>query len=377
MIRELTLLLEKTFPIPQRFRNRLPRDIAELSHLLTNQRGQRSLSYLTRPEYLSAYLHYFLPWNIYRLCILLPGLDLRLKEGSVIADIGCGPLTFACALWISRNDLHDTPVEINCIDRSGPALEAGKKLFNALSGAQSKWKINLLKKEIDFRKTNYLLKDNKKASLICAVNIFNEIYDRLAHTDTEALKQTAKNAAAILHNAVNENSQQADSSSILIIEPGVPRSGKFISLLRDELLKTGHHPISPCTHTSDCPFISRQKEKWCHFAYSTENAPKELIKLSVSAKLPKDRLVFSYLFTSNSGSSPDSGLLRVISDAFPLNEEKQARGLFGRYACSSLGLVLLKGNKNQMDKAASGSLIKAEIKTERDKKSGALTGEIK
>ena len=377
MIRDLPSLLEKTFPIPQRFRSRLPHDIADLSQLLTNQRGQRSLSYLTRPDYLSAYLHYFLHWNIYRLCFLLPDFDFHLKEETVITDIGCGPLTFTCALWICRPDLRGIPIEINCIDRSGPVLEAGEKFFNALSGADNKWKINLIKKEIDFRKTNLILKNNKKASLVCAVNVFNEVYDKLPHSDIEALRQTAENAAKLLHNEINENSRQKDHSSIFIVEPGVPRSGKFISLLRDELLKLGHQPVSPCTHNKTCPFLSRQKEKWCHFAFSTENAPKELLRLSIAAKLPKERLVLSYLLTSNNEKINDNRLLRVISDSFPLSNEKQESAVHGRYACSSRGLILLKGGKHQIQTTASGSLVEAKIYTERDEKSGALTGEIK
>ena len=60
-------LIEKTFPLPGRFRSALPSDVAELSRLLTSGRGERGLSYLGRPNLLSAYLRYFLPWNLYRL----------------------------------------------------------------------------------------------------------------------------------------------------------------------------------------------------------------------------------------------------------------------------------------------------------------------
>jgi len=363
LINDLPKLLEKTFPVPQRFRNKLPHDIADLSKLLTNQRGQRSLSYLARPGYLSAYLHYFLPWNICRLCIVLPDFNLNLENGNTITDLGCGPLTFACALWISRPDLRNISLEINCIDRSGPALEAGKKLFEALSRGESPWKFNFKKKEIDFRKTNLNISINKKSSFVCAVNVFNEFYENLPHNNTEALRQTAEKAAKITHNEAGKD------ASIFIMEPGVPRSGHFISMLRGEFLKLKRQIVSPCTHFADCPLTARRKEKWCHFAFDTKNAPKELLKLSDAAKMPKERLVFSYLLTGP--KKEESSLLRIISDSFPVGEA------YGRYGCSSHGLVLLKGSKSSINNAVSGSLAGAKINlNERDEKSGAYTGEL-
>ena len=168
----LPSLIKKTFPIPGRFRSALPSDIAELSHLLTNRRGDRTLSYLGRPNLLSAYLHYFLPWNLYRLCLLIPRLDLCLSQGDTITDMGCGPLTFVSALWIARPDLRKVPLEFFCIDRSSPALEAGKKFFAALSEGKDIWNIHLVREDIDFRQAN-ITRKVKPASLVCAVNVFN------------------------------------------------------------------------------------------------------------------------------------------------------------------------------------------------------------
>jgi hypothetical protein len=50
-------------------------------------------------------------------------------------------------------------------------------------------------------------------------------------------------------------------------------------------------------------------------------------------------------------------MLRVISDAFSLPYNK-----FGRYCCSQQGIVLLTGDKNQIENTASGSLVNAIIK---------------
>jgi hypothetical protein len=355
-------LIKENFPVPGRFQSALPSQIAELSRLLTNNRGERPLSYLTRPNFLSAYMYYFLPWNIYRLCILLHSTDLNLSPGDSVTDLGSGPLTFASALWIVRPDLRNIPLEINCIDRSAPALKAGNKFFNALcSSTNTAWKINLISDNIDIRRT---ARKGSRSAFVCAVNLFNEIYESLPHSNTERLRRIADNAARFMSNMALKD------GSILTVEPGVPQSGRFISLLRTAFLEIGRQPLSPCTHISDCPFFNNKK-RWCHFAYETSDAPKELQQLSASANLPKERLVFSYLLTT-AKKIDTKKKLRVISDAFPLPQNR-----FGRYGCCSQGLVLLAGERKLIERIPYGSLVPmtADIK-ERDKKSGALIMEV-
>jgi len=401
-------IIEKTFPIPLRFKKKLPHDIAGLSRLLTNARGGRSLSYLTRPNNLTAYLYYFLPWNLYRLCLLLPGLNLRLKDNDLITDLGCGPLTFTSALWITYPQLRDIYLEFNCVDRSAPALEAGKKFFASLCGKETvKWKINLIKEDINLKKANLKTaavnpknanseefnaagqksenKKNKKAALVCAVNLFNEIYENLSHNNKTGLRDTAAAAACYMN-------KRADSeASILTVEPGVPQAGYFISYLRGAFLELNRQPESPCTHNAPCPLIKGQKnaKRWCHFAFESTDAPDELLCLSAAAGLPKERLVFSYLYTSASSKpedawqkslqSQEASLLakkhkkdvktRVISDIFPLPENKH-----GCYGCSSKGLVLFAVNKNQINRLKNGSAVTPFFNADgkRDIKSGAL-----
>jgi len=363
-------LINKTFPIPGRFRNALPSDIAELSGLLTNRRGDRSLSYLTRANHLSAYLHYFLPWNLYRLCLLLPNLEINLSPGEAVADLGCGPMTFACALWIARPDLRNIPLEFYCIDRSSPVLEAGMKFFNALTvenadNKSSPWKIIPVKEDVDIKK-KYTSGRAKRASLVCAVNIYNEFFDRISHNNTAGLRQIAANAARFMLGRAEEN------ASFLVIEPGVPQSGHFISLLRGEFIDLGYTPASPCTHASACPCAAGQK-RWCHFAFETTDAPKELMRLSTAAKLPKERLVMSFLHIENASRAENSGI-RVISDVFSL-----PGGRFGRYGCSADGLLLLTGDKYKIDDMTSFSLINVNQKhtgSAVDQKSGAKILEL-
>jgi len=360
-------LIDKTFPLPGRFRSALPSDVAELSRLLTSGRGERGLSYLGRPNLLSAYLRFFLPWNLYRLCRLLPGLNITLAANDRITDLGCGPLTFAAALYICRPDLRSLPLEFYCIDRSGPALDAGKKFFAALAGENSPWKIHTVKGDINAAKP-------KPAALVCAVNVFNEMYGDISRNGTEILRRSAEKAARLLA------AHASASSAILVVEPGFPRCGEFITLLRTVFLKHRRCPVSPCPHDTDCPFPGGGdggKKRWCHFAFDTDDAPAALHRLSHAAGLPKERAVLSFLFTgaadtplANAPVANATPTLRVISDAFPLPPNR-----FGRYCCSHQGLILLAGAKKVIEDTASGALITAVIKEERDAKSGAFLAE--
>jgi hypothetical protein len=64
---------------------------------------------------------------------------------------------------------------------------------------------------------------------------------------------------------------------------------------------------------------------------------------------------------------------RVISDAFALPHNR-----YGRYGCSSQGLILLTGEKRLIEKAASGSLVTPTFAAngQRDAKSGALVAAL-
>ena len=135
----LLSLIETVFPIPGRFRQKLPADVAELSRLLTSARGERESGYLNRPNMLSAYLRYFLPWNVFRLCRLFflnvdfsgkpDNLNMLpvFRDGDAITDLGSGPLTFPISLWIAFPEFHSLKLEFRCADKSAVILEAGKK----------------------------------------------------------------------------------------------------------------------------------------------------------------------------------------------------------------------------------------------------------
>jgi ribosomal protein RSM22 (predicted rRNA methylase) len=277
-------LIEKIFPVPKRFRPSLPRDVAELSRLLTSGRGDRGASYPGQPRLLSAYLRYFLPWNLYRLCRLLPALSLSLDGG--VTDLGSGPLTLPAALWIARPELRELPLEFRCVDRSAAVLEAGKQFFAALTGqtrpggSPAPWKLKLIKAALGSPV------HGPPAGLVSAVNVFNELYEDIPHRGS--LRPFADKQARLL------SSLTAEGGSVLVVEPGLPRSGEFIAALRASLVERGRKPVAPCPHAGTCPCPGGKepgggpaktggKGRWCHFAFETLDAAPALLKLSAAA----------------------------------------------------------------------------------------------
>ena len=375
MIDELLSAIEKTFPIPGRFRSKLPKDIAELSRLLTSARGERENSYLNQPKLLSAYLRYFLPWNVFRLnkIFMLTTLP-ALSDGDAITDLGSGPLVLPIALWLAFPRLRRTELEFRCVDKSAAALEAGYKLFKELSAAGSDltaWKIKIIHDSMEKPVRG------KAAKLAAALNVFNEISGSSNKTEHNAEK-----AAALLSKLC------ADNGSIFVMEPGNPQGGTFIAALRASLLEKGHFPFAPCTHAGPCPLLQDTvgKAKWCHFAHKTnietktKAVPAALHKLSAAAGIPKERAAFSFLLTDRTDrhiSTVPQLRIRIISDVFSVSLGRKNINM-GCYGCSEIGLVLVAGNKTKLNAVSFGSLLELPFPKDEqsdkqwDSKSGAM-----
>jgi len=356
---------------------------------------------------LSAYLRYFLPWNVFRLCrIFSLGIMPELSDGDAITDLGSGPLTLPIALWLAFPQLRRIKLEFRCVDKSAAVLDAGHKLFKAIcsgksavkgatpgevsgTGENSVWQIKTIHASLEEPVRG------KPAKLVAAVNVFNEVSSGLYQSG--GMERAANKAAALLGKLC------APDGSILVVEPGNPQGGAFITSLRAAFLEKGRPPAAPCPHAGDCPFPgtslpggtksrkgspgrnSNTKAKWCHFAFDTEAAPAALHKLSAAAKIPKERATLSFLLTAP-GATPDlitprrqdaeyakkegegSFRVRIISDAFPVLQA------WGRYACSEKGMILLTGKRVRVEALGTGMLLELPlpVKEQRDAKTGAL-----
>lgn len=64
-----------------------------------------SYPYWTNQRLLSAYFHYFMVWNLIRLCRLFPKLDFgTIPQKANFIDLGSGPLTIPLALFLSKKN---------------------------------------------------------------------------------------------------------------------------------------------------------------------------------------------------------------------------------------------------------------------------------
>lgn len=360
----------------------IPKIIRELSHQMTDDRGSRRLGYMNEKTFLSAYVRYFMWWNLVRLARLFANLDFCfLSDGDVCLDIGSGPLTLPCALWLARPDLRQKKLVWYVMDISQGALSVGEEIFLALAAKTGgePWKIVRVKGELGTAV-------KEKARFVTCANMFNELLQSRGGEPPDYLAK--KYSQALFKYLDFENGGAANEGraksvrggpAILLVEPGVPKSARFVSLMRDAFIRRGLVALAPCPHQQSCPMDGRRagqggaNGKWCNFAFETDDAPKKLLALSASAGIPKERAVLSFVLAgAETACKPKNcgGLLRVASDIIRLPPDGEGqKPRVGHYACSEQGLVLAlsKGGK----RVYSGDLL--EVENDFTPKSGSDT----
>lgn len=359
-------LLQELMPLKEKHRRALAGGVRRLSAFLTVERDKLPHDYMARPEFLSAYLHYFLPWNIYRQGRLLQGLDLSIRPDSVIMDFGAGPLTFLNALWLTRPHLRRHGFRYFAFDRSDPALKVGRGLFKALSeGQPDGWQVRTERQLGAARR-------HGPADLVVAGNFINELAPPRGSGGEEA---SAEEVLLSRWEALLK-----DEAAILVIEPGTRASARQLVRLRATALAQGWNVAAPCTHAGTCPMLGNRGGSWCHFNFKPGDIPEWLFKFSRKVGLPKERASLSFLLLTRGEDPPvrhiavarprgDEGPVRVISEPFEL-----PGGLQGRYGCSERGMVLLQDRGLADSGPPPGSLLRVKwpAHPNRDPKSRAL-----
>lgn len=367
-------IVQSASPLNSRQIYALPKNINALSHSLTDERDSRRIGYMNATEQLSAYVRYFTWWNIVRLTKVfsnLPEECFNLNDGDFCADFGSGPLTVVIALWLSRPELRNKKLSWYCVDISSGAMALGENIFLSIAAkcppsdenAESSWNIIRVKGETGISLRN-------KVQFVTSANMFNEISQKSDKT----YEDLAKSSVQTLMSYGTENCRY------FITEPGVPNCAHFISLARDNFIENGLEIFAPCTHAEKCCMNGKHakmggKAKWCNFAFTTEDAPSKLLKLSEQANLTKERAVLSFVFAGKKlkaveNSSGDKKLeFRIASDQFWL-----PGNMAGFYACSEEGLLLVCGKS--AGKLHSGDYVSVKLNTKveqlyKDEKSGA------
>ncbi|MDR1489173.1 MAG: small ribosomal subunit Rsm22 family protein [Desulfovibrio sp.] len=384
-LQKLAQATARVFPIPAQHRADLPSAVRDLSHILTVGRAGLVRPYWAWPRLTAAYICYFLPWNICRLSRLLPCLDLGLRPGALVLDLGSGPLTLPLALWCAKPELRAVPLEFICADSAKRPLETGADILREMMGKDCPWRIRLIHSPKGLFPPGA---PDAKVDLLTMLNVLNEADVRPGAQKTGGFLETvAKKAGRALR----------PGGGLFLLEPGTRLGGKLVALTRKEAMDRGFHPLSPCTHNSPCPFLPRSEtgwkdapklgkppSGWCHFTCAANAVPEDLLRLGKLAGLPKESLAFSFLHLqlgapqsrqadfslglrrpegspaqtrspsaaqdrkkrkdenpAEAGTHPtlsDTAIdLRVVSGPITLPDQKQS----ARYACSGAGLVLL------------------------------------
>lgn len=365
--------LAQVWPLSAAHRRSLPSDIRELSLLLTSQRSGLRRNYWSRPAFISAYLYYFLPWNLVRLCRLFSALKIRQPDGQpLLADVGAGPLSATMALWIARPDLRKLPITVFALDSARHPLELGGKLFAALAQILKEpcWETRIATGPVEALPK--LAPDVSQTGLkltpwLClAANVLNEMKPARAEKAGESPNYGRLEMLLCAWRPFWQKGGQ-----LLFVEPGTRLGGAIIMALRESALDLGLVPHAPCTHAEACPLNEEGRgglpSSWCHFVFSGQEAPEWLKALSRKAGLAKTSLTLSPLFLSTDPvNHPGQAMpVRVVSQSFPV-----ADGM-ARYGCSSAGLTLLPDSRAMLSGAFCLANRPAGEKR-RDARSGAI-----
>ena len=320
VLKDFDTIIQGLLPLNSKQFSKLPDHIRELSHQLTDERDTRRTAYMNEKVTLSAYTRYFMWWNLVRLTRLFSNIDLSkadIKDGDACIDLGSGPLTAVIALWLSRPELRALNLTWYCVDISPTALSLGEDLFLSVAARtlseemEYKWKIIRVKGQMG-------TSIKRKAKLLICANMFNEVFQ----SESRPLDFLAKKYSEDLTRYGDKK------TSYLVIEPGIPRSARFISLLRDTFIRKDMSITAPCSHCEICPMDGRllkgphmnktadsnRTGKWCNFAFPVKNAPEKLQKLSAAAKIPKERVVLSFVFATPAAEE-NKGLVKNESAA--------------------------------------------------------------
>ena len=371
-------IIQGVRPLNSRQLQQLPEHIRNLSHQLTDDRASRRLGYMNDNIQLSSYVRYYTWWNLVRLTRLFANLPDSVfpTSDTTCIDLGSGPLTVVTALWLARPELRKLHLTWYCLDVSANSLSLGEDIFLSIAAKAKAADESIEPWQIIRVKGTFGTPIKQKAGFLTCANMLNEL-DQASDMPPEF--QTKKYYEQLQRYTEKD-------AGIILVEPGVPKAARTLSLLRSRYIKDGRTIAAPCPHAEECPMsgfkaYTGSKNKWCNFAFTTEDAPHKLQKLSDMAKLPKERATLSFVAVSRADTPTNtetSGNIRITSDKLRLPNY-----MCGYYGCNQYGLVLVTlpdENNTRLPKPPfrpkSGDLIQVKTKTPdslpKDEKSGAL-----
>ena len=85
-------IVQRVKPLNSKQLYRMPETIKELSHLLTDDRNSRRAGYMNDVPTLSAYIRYFMWWNLVRLSPLFAGFETNPQSKQVFQNLPENPV---------------------------------------------------------------------------------------------------------------------------------------------------------------------------------------------------------------------------------------------------------------------------------------------
>ncbi len=350
-------------------RKSLKKDIIELSELLTSERNELAAPYWTMPSFMAAYLNFFMPWNVVRLCQLLPKLEMpHIDDNDYILDLGSGPITCIIALWIAKPEYRAKKINIIATDVVLKPMELGLAVFQALAkilGEPLNWNVQLHRQSFTQALDRHSTKLKAKAKLILSANILNEVESRQKLQNAQIREIFSAYSYAIRRNLHN------DEGTYLAIEPGTRQGGRLITLLREEALENSLAPHAPCTHNEICPFQENKRiSSWCHMQCPA-HAPAWLKDLAYNSGFRRRTLSLSFVQLKTNLKKFKPNAARLISNPFDVPQYGTCH-----YICSEhgLGMLVQENNNPRFPQIEIPHSAKIQIAptNKRDRKSQAL-----
>ncbi len=405
----LARALDRACPLKQAHRRDLPANILQLSRLLTVDRAEMRRPYWASPALSGAYVHYFLPWNIYRLARLFSGLRPQAPgDGAhLLLDLGSGPLTVPLALWLSCPEWRTKKIVVAAVDRAGHPMQTGRAIMEHLAAEAGvePWETHLIQAPLEQgpRRAAELVRRGAAPWLVTAANVLNELpparrrrLEEDGEDDEEEQQDRDETRLGDLLIGVHGMLRRGpEGARALFVEPGTRLGGLTLMGLRAMAREDGMRLFGPCTHAGLCPLrrgdddglydgedggadgadilgvrsgretrgaVSKLAGRaWCHFTFTGEGAPGWLRALAEPTGLAKETLSLAWLaLGAHTEAAAEAAAeaasrgcrLRVISQPFPVPGRGRCR-----YACSAAGLVLLE----RAEGLASGTELTLDI----------------
>ncbi|MBQ7456791.1 MAG: hypothetical protein IJS54_04230 [Desulfovibrio sp.] len=329
---EFLAVLGEIRPLSKAHAEALPGAINALSRILTEARAEMTKPYWSNQDFVSAYLYYFLPWNLVRLTRFFAGLCPETPaKGSWIVDIGTGPGTVPLALWFAKPAWRTIPLTLCLQDSQRSVLPLAKRLCERVfCRGNSPWKVVIAKEPVASLSRRLL---GESLALVTCANVINEWVSRrsLGEWDFSArINAFLEQLSPLL--------VHKQAPWCVCIEPGTRLGGTTIMALRKEALAAGFQIVAPCTHANPCPLLAKERRTWCHCTFDTTGSPAWLNALSEQAQLQKEALSLAPLVFTKKAPKQSKGEIRCISSSFVVPSLSGK----ARYACAEKGLLLLE-----------------------------------